>query len=447
VKRGRIGDFSEYAGYIPLVDVRYEIDDKGKALFFVPSYVYEEILKKHAPKLQELIGFKEWTIKVVPEPRTAPPKSPPPPVVKKTGILVGEDLDPALRASEYIVADHNREAVLTAEYVLFASDGPSSAVIHGPPGVGKTHLIQAMGWKLLESGKNVVFFRAQSFINVVIRCFREQQTTELNTLLTKNVDAVLIDDFQHMDSANLGAVRHFFFSILDTVLLAKGKVLVTSDTKPEKWKHVEERIQQRLKLFRDVYLPEPSMSFAAVFVKEKLIRRGRPPEAGAVELLKTLRFKSVRELNRLVDYLASRGTGPVGVGEMEIAIANLFGIEALGTTTSTTTVIDEELSRGILPGWLWRTMLYSLLPSHVASAVEKNKKAPAAYRRIMKAIEAVYANVLKEREYSLREIAEGAGVSKVAVYKWVKYVPENDEEREIYKEVENTAKKLLGGFK
>jgi len=244
----------------------------------------------------------------------------------ETGILIGDPLNHSYTLGDYVVASCNREAYELLKWVASRPGEACGVVIYGKTGVGKSHLIQGFAWASLFKTQNVAFFRAQSFIDLVLKLF--SQRASVQDAMSKVVNKchwILIDDFQFLTPDKLGSVREVFFSLTEQALSRGRKVVVTSDVKPDMWQNVHPRLAQRLTLTGCVAINPPDSEFVVTYIREKLKAEGRNITEDALKVVEKLSFSSVRELHRLVTALLLRGVSVVDEAAMLSVVGSLYG--------------------------------------------------------------------------------------------------------------------------
>ena len=117
--------------------------------------------------------------------------------------------------------------------------------IHGAPGLGKTHLMQGIAWKMKARlpHKNIVYLSSEQFVNYFINALKSHETDEFKDLF-RSVDVLLIDDIQFI-CGKKSSQEEFFHTF--NVLISQGKqIVLSSDVPPAELEGIEERLKTRL---------------------------------------------------------------------------------------------------------------------------------------------------------------------------------------------------------
>ncbi|MBI3342262.1 chromosomal replication initiator protein DnaA [Candidatus Curtissbacteria bacterium] len=141
-------------------------------------------------------------------------------------------------------------------------------LIYGPTGVGKTHLLQAIGNELLtkSEGAKVMYVSAEKFTNEFVESLRNK-TQEAFRHKYRKVDLLLVDDIQFL-SGKEGTQDEFFFTI-NELFMAGKQVVCASDRHPRELGKVKERLVSRFLggMAADISLPDLEMKMAIVQAK------------------------------------------------------------------------------------------------------------------------------------------------------------------------------------
>ena len=398
----------------------------GKLRLYVPNNFIRGIVAEKVKEIKEISDASEIEIVIVPETekKITEEKLEPPPL-KKTGVIIGENLSHEMSPANFVVASNNEKAVRAVEYVV-EEKGGLSVTIYGLPGVGKTHLLHATGWRQVYNGKNVAYFRAPYLITLISDAFKNRTSSFLEAELVSSTHVLLIDDFQHFNNPKLSSVRAFLFGIIDAVLAKGGKVIVTSDVKPERevWRHIEERIRQRISLYGAVSISSPDEDFVVEFLKARFEKMGIECTEEACCIASRVNFSNVRELEKIVWNIASKGVEKVTSDEMYVVLAEVLKEEA-----------DEKST--LLR--IWRKLLDSFFDPMDVNAILQGDRLPSDLRKRTNTTKRAFSRALREKGFTLSEIAKFFEVSPMAVSKWLK---ESDESM-LYKAALTKARKLL----
>ena len=172
----------------------------------------------------------------------------------------------------------------------------SPLFLFGPVGIGKTHLIQAIGLYALSHNPNtrVLYMSAEQWVNAYILAIREKRFDAFRKKFRSECDILLIDDIQFL--AGKDASQDEFFHTFNSLHQAHKQIVVTSDKYPHEIEGLEDRLQTRLSwgLIADIRPPDIEMRIA--ILGEKAKSRGIHLPNDVALYLATQVTSSVREL-------------------------------------------------------------------------------------------------------------------------------------------------------
>lgn len=171
----------------------------------------------------------------------------------------------------FAVSSSNQMAWAAAEAV---TQNPGAAYnplfIWGGVGVGKTHLMNAVGIEILKKGeeKKIYFCTGEDFTNDIVEGIRKKTTQNFRNKYRK-LDALLIDDIQFI--AGKDAVQEEFFHTFNALVAAGGQIILTSDKPPSDISKLEERLRSRFEagLIVDIAPPDFELRCAIMQIKSK----------------------------------------------------------------------------------------------------------------------------------------------------------------------------------
>ena len=169
-----------------------------------------------------------------------------------------QTLNPKYTFETFVVGNNNRFAHAAA---LAVGDNPAKTYnplfIYGGVGLGKTHLMQAVGNRILQNNRsmNIVYVTSEKFTNHLINSIREGKNDPFRNKY-RSADALLIDDIQFI--ANKERVQEEFFHTFNTLYENGKQIIISSDKPPRDLPFLEERLRSRFEwgLLADISCPD-----------------------------------------------------------------------------------------------------------------------------------------------------------------------------------------------
>ena len=167
-------------------------------------------------------------------------------------------LNPKYTFETFVVGNNNRFAHAAA---LAVGNAPGNSYnplfIYGGVGLGKTHLMHAIGNRILENNtkSNVLYVTSEKFTNQLINAIKDNKT-EMFRNKYRNIDALLIDDIQFI--AGKDRVQEEFFHTFNTLREDGKQIIISSDKPPRDIEFLEDRLKSRFEwgLLADISCPD-----------------------------------------------------------------------------------------------------------------------------------------------------------------------------------------------
>ena len=237
------------------------------------------------------VEFKVWAAPQVDleEETVSIPK--PAPVVKDT---YDTQLNPRYRFDNFVVGSANRLAHAACQAV---AENPARAYnplfIYSGVGLGKTHMLHAIGNAVLQQGKQVLYVSSEEFTNDLVHAIRTKTTAAFREKY-RQVDVLLIDDIQFI--AGKDSTQEEFFHTFNALYGQDKQIVMTSDRSPKAMSTLEERLRSRFEwgLTVDMQAPDYETRLAILHCKAEKVEGHVPEEV--IERIAKLIQTNVREL-------------------------------------------------------------------------------------------------------------------------------------------------------
>ena len=327
------------------------------------------------------------------------------------------NLNPRYTFNSFVVGSFNELAHAAA---LAVSDNPgftyNPLFIYGGTGLGKTHLIQAIGNKISDDSKKkkVKYISSEKFVSSIVSAIRTNSMETFKASLAP-IDVLILDDIQFIAGKNKS--QEEFFHVFNSLYEKNKQIILSSDRQPNAIAELEERLRSRFEggMIADVSLPDYETRL--VILKTKLQEKNADLSEEVLDYIATNVKKNIREL--------------------EGALNKLLVYSKINQN------LDLEIVKKLLKGFIFSPFdvaNYKKIIETVAkfyNLEEKNLFDPTRRKEIVKPRQVAMFLLRKELKYSFPAIARkfGGKDHTTAIYAYKKIMQENEENNKLTEEL------------
>ena len=263
----------------------------------------------------------------------------------KNSILNYNRLNPNLNFDNFVVGQSNNLCFLSAKKICSQLSRYNPLFIYGGVGLGKTHLLNAIG---LELSKNntVMFISAERFMYQFIKSIKKNEMVNFKDFFRK-ANVFIIDDIQFIRGKE--GLQEEFFHTFNTLFDQSSQIVISSDRAPNKLDRVQDRIKSRLSggLVVDIGLPEYDLKLQIlrkkIFEYQNFFKESPDLQEEVLSYMAKNSNSNIRELigifNRVVAF-GKMSKKPLNVNDCKIILRDVYNsnkvisIDKIQTITS-----------------------------------------------------------------------------------------------------------------
>ena len=249
----------------------------------------------------------------------------------KDSYLQYNRIDPNKNFENFITGGSNKLAFEASKKVSKDIAHYNPLYLYGGVGMGKTHLLNAIGLELKEKNK-VMFISAERFMYQFVKSIKSNEMVKFKEYF-RNTDILLIDDIQFMNGKE--AMQEEFFHTFNALLDKNSQIIISADRPPNKLTRIQERIKSRFSggLVVDIQNPDYELRYKIIKSKTEELKLSYSNQVVISEeiqkFLSTEIKTSIRELvgalNRIVSFTRIYNKVP-NLSEVKIILKDLLNL-------------------------------------------------------------------------------------------------------------------------
>ncbi len=216
--------------------------------------------------------------------------------IKKTSDTTDNGLNSKYTLDNFVICSNNDVAVAAAKSII---KNPGTRCnpffLYGGPGLGKTHLVQAIGNELVKNNPNfkILYIPVSRFYSDFIDAIQNGKGKDFNRRFEK-LDCLIVEDFQFI--VNKEKAQEEFFNIFNNLYQLNKQIIVTSDRLPSQIETVDVRLASRLTMGGAFDLQLPKFEDKCAILKAKAEFMGAEIEPEAIEYIAENVNTNIRDL-------------------------------------------------------------------------------------------------------------------------------------------------------
>ncbi|MBQ9832690.1 MAG: chromosomal replication initiator protein DnaA [Clostridia bacterium] len=275
---------------------------------------------------------------------------------------ISQSLNPNYTFDKFVIGNSNSFAHAAAKAV---AENPASSYnplfIYGGVGLGKTHLMQAIGHHRLSTNStaNVIYVTSETFTNEVIDAIRNDKRTPFRNKY-RNADVLMVDDVQFI--AGRASTQEEFFNTFNALHASGKQIILTSDKPPKDLNTLEERLRSRFEWGLIADIQQPDIETRIAILKKKAL------------------FENIKIDDDVLSFIAERVDS--NIRQLEGALNNVIAYSQLTKRPIDIRLADTAL-KNIIPDYKHSVITMELIEQVVADYYSIEVESLASQRRTM----------------------------------------------------------------
>ena len=255
----------------------------------------------------------------------------------KDSFLQYNRIDHNKNFENFIVGESNKLAFEASKKVTEHLTHYNPLYIYGGVGMGKTHLLNAIGF-ILKSNKKIMFISAERFMYQFVKSIKSNEMVKFKDYF-RNTEVLIVDDIQFMNGKE--AMQEEFFHTFNALIEKGSQIIVSADRAPNKLSRIQERIKSRFSGGLVIDIQKPDYELRSKIIKTKIeelsilnSNQYKIPEE-VIKFISTEITTSIREIvgaiNRVISYSRIYNKVP-NLSEVKIILKDLLNLSENNVT-------------------------------------------------------------------------------------------------------------------
>jgi chromosomal replication initiator protein len=313
---------------------------------FVPNRFFKEFFQNHyGPHLLSEIARLSGSptmpnLVIIEKPDEGYAKEVATPVRQEIIPASHPSLNPKYTFDRFIVGKSNELAYYSARSV---AENPAKKynplVIYGKSGLGKTHLLNAIGHLFFQKfkDKNLIFISSEQLMNEFIYATKSDNMIKFREKYRKNCDLLLLDDIQFI-GGNKGATQDEIFNTINTLLERKKQIVIVSNVHPSKIEGLDEKLTSRITWGLTCEIKPPELEVRKNILEFKAKLMGLKLSEEIIDFIASSIKSNVRELESALNHIeafSSLTKHKIDLNLVKEALKDFFRVEKNRITPET----------------------------------------------------------------------------------------------------------------